>query len=160
MLLVTGGTGFIGQVLIRQLVENDYAVRALVRPSTDTPDLPRKVPVEVALGDIADPASIRAALVGVDTIIHLVTGEFMGPDIDLSRVDVRGTRTVVEAAQAADAKRILYLSHIGADRASAYPVFKAKGIAEEFIRDSGMTYTILRTGPVFGPGDHFTTDLV
>jgi NADH dehydrogenase len=160
MILVTGGTGFIGQAVIRQLVENGYAVRALVRPSRQTPNLPKQVPVEVALGDIADPESIRAALVGVDTIIHLVGGEFMGADVDLSRVDVRGTRTVVEAAQAAGAERILFISHIGADRGSAYPVFKAKGIAEEFIRDSGLTYTILRSSLVFGPDDHFTTDLV
>jgi uncharacterized protein YbjT (DUF2867 family) len=49
------------------------------------------------------------------------------------------------------------VSHLGADRASAYPVLKAKGIAEESIRRCGIDYTILRSAILFGPGDFFTT---
>ena len=54
---------------------------------------------------------------------------------------------------------MFFVSHLGADRASAYPVLKAKAIAEEFIRRSGLDYTILRTAIVFGPRDGFTTGL-
>jgi NADH dehydrogenase len=56
-------------------------------------------------------------------------------------------------------ERILYVSHLGADRASAYPVLKAKAIAEEFIRRSKLDYTILRSAIVFGPNDGLTTGL-
>ena len=52
-----------------------------------------------------------------------------------------------------------YVSHIGADRGSAYPVLKVKGIAEQHIINSGIDYTILRSGLVFGPNDNFTTDI-
>jgi uncharacterized protein YbjT (DUF2867 family) len=55
--------------------------------------------------------------------------------------------------------RFFYLSHLGADRAAGFPVLKAKGIAEEFIRKSGVPYTILRASILFGPGDEFTTGL-
>ena len=52
-----------------------------------------------------------------------------------------------------------YLSHLGADRASAFPLFKAKAIAEHHIRNSGIPFTIFRSGLVYGEGDHFTTSL-
>jgi NADH dehydrogenase len=55
--------------------------------------------------------------------------------------------------------RFFYLSHLGADRAAGFPVLKAKGIAEEYIRKSGVPHTILRGSILFGPGDEFTTGL-
>jgi NADH dehydrogenase len=59
----------------------------------------------------------------------------------------------------AGVRRIFYVSHLGADRASAYPVLKAKGIAEEFIRRSGLEYTIIRSALVYGQGDAFTSGI-
>lgn len=157
MILVTGGTGFIGQVLIRHLVEDGRQVRTLIRPSTESPDLPRGVSVEVAISGIGDERNLRAAMVNVDTIYHLVGGEWEGVSADLYQIEIEGTKTLVEAAQDAGVKRIYYLSHIGADRASAYTVLKVKGIAEQLIRQSGIDYTIFRSGLVFGKGDSFTT---
>jgi len=68
---------------------------------------------------------------------------------------------LADARVAADVgiKRFITLSHIGASRSSGFPVFKAKGIAEEHIRRSGVPYTIFRTSVVYGPEDHFTTNL-
>ena len=74
-------------------------------------------------------------------------------------IDIRGTQNVVIAAADAGVRRLFYVSHLGADRASAYPVFKAKAIAEEYIRRSGINFTILRTAIVFGMNDGFTTGL-
>lgn len=160
MILVTGGTGFVGQVLIRHLVENGYAVRTLLRPSKVTPNLPKQVPVDIALANITDEESVRAALVGVDTVYHLVGGEWLGTSADLAQIDIEGTRVLVRMAEEAGVRRIVYLSHIGADRASAYPVMQVKGIAEEFIRKGSMEHTIIRSGMVFGAGDHFTVNFV
>jgi uncharacterized protein YbjT (DUF2867 family) len=70
-----------------------------------------------------------------------------------------GTRNLVKAVANARIGRFFYISHIGADRASAFPVLKAKGIAEEHIRNSGVPYTILRSSILFGPNDGFTTGL-
>ena len=159
MILVTGGTGFVGQALVRHLVEDGRKVRTLVRPSKKTPELPTGVPVEIAISNIFDERNLQSALVGVDTIYHLVGGEWLGVSADLNQIELAGIRTLLEAAQEVGVKRIFYLSHIGADRASAYPVLKIKGIVEEFIKKSGIDFTILRTGLVFGPSDHFTTDL-
>ena len=159
MILVTGGTGFIGQALIRHLVEMGYPVRTLIRPSPKSPNLPRGVSVEVAVSSLNDARGLRAAMVGVDTIYHLASGEWLGPRASLMNIDIQGTQSVVQAAVDAGVQRIFYMSHLGADRASAYPVLKAKAIAEEFIRRSGLDYTIIRSAVVFGPNDGLTTGL-
>jgi uncharacterized protein YbjT (DUF2867 family) len=159
MILVTGGTGFIGRALIRHLVDNGYQVRTLIRPSAESPRLPKGVPVEVAVASFNDQRGLRAALVGVDTVYHLAGVERRGVRADLLENDIQGTQAVVNSARDADVDRFFAVSHLGADRASAYPVLKAKAIAEEHIRKSGIDYTILRTAIVFGPGDGFTTGL-
>ena len=160
MILVTGGTGFIGKALIRHLVENEFNVRLLVRPSPKSPDIPRGIPVEVAVSSLLDERNLRVALLGIDTIFHLATTEWRGVRSSLLSVDILGTQTLCRAAAQAGVRRIVFVSHLGADRASAYPLLKAKAIAEEYIRRSGVNYTILRSGIVFGKNDHFTTGLV
>lgn len=158
-ILVTGGTGFIGQALVRHLAEAGHQVRILLRASSRSPNLPRSVPVEVTVSGLDDERGLRAAMVGVDTIYHLAGSEWRGVYASLVEIDIQGTQNVVAAAIDARVKRFFFVSHLGADRASAYPVLKAKAIAEEFIRRSGIEYTILRTAIVFGRNDGFTTGL-
>ncbi len=159
MILVTGGTGFIGRTLVRFLVENGYPVRTLIRPSPRTPNLPRGVAVEVAVSSLTDVRGLRAAMVGVDVVYHLAGVERGSGYVSLEQVDIQGTRTLVQAASDARVDRIFFVSHLGADRASAYRVLRAKGIAEDFIRRSGIDYTIFRSAIVYGPQDGFTTGL-
>ena len=159
MILVTGGTGFIGKALVRTLTASGFPVRILVHPSPRTPDLPKGTPVDVAVSSLNDPRGLRAAMMQVDTVYHLAGVERSGAYGDLHAVDIQGTRLVSEIAAQAGVKRFFYISHLGADRASAYPVLKAKGIAEEIVRRSGIDYTILRTALVYGPQDSFTTGL-
>jgi NADH dehydrogenase len=115
--------------------------------------------VEVAVVSLADTRGLRAALNDVDVIFHLASAESQGRHANLLTTDIDGTRNLVEAAADAGVQRFIYLSHLGAARASGYPVFKAKGIAEEHIRHSSVPHTILRSSIVFGPEDHFTTGL-
>jgi NADH dehydrogenase len=98
-------------------------------------------------------------MVDVNTVYHLVGGEWHGVRADLMKIDVEGTQSITQAAVDAGVNRLFYLSHIDADRAAAYPVFKAKAIAEEYIRRSGLEYTILRSAILFGPRDRLTTGL-
>lgn len=159
MILLTGGTGFIGRALARQLVEAGQRVRLLLRPSPRSPKLPTGVPVEVAVTSLGDVRGLGAALRGVTVVYHLAGEEGEGGRANLQAVDVAGTRNLTQAAAEAGVERFFYLSHLGADRASAYPVLKAKGIAEEFVRKSGVPYTVLRASLLFGLQDNFTTGI-
>lgn len=159
MILVTGATGFIGRVLVRQLTEVGKQVRVLLRPSPKSPRLPKGVSVEVAVVALNDERGLRAALRGVDQIYHLASAAAQGRDGNLLTTDIEGTRTLAQVAASADIERFIYLSHLGADRASAFPVHKSKGIAEEHIRKSGVPHTIIRSSIIFGPEDGFTSAL-
>jgi uncharacterized protein YbjT (DUF2867 family) len=159
MILVTGGTGFIGKALVRHLTESGFPVRLLIRPSKKSPDLPRGVPLEIAVSSLTDARSIGSAMLDVDIVYHLAGVEWHGAHASLMDVDIQGTQTLSQVAADAGVKRFFFLSHLGADRASAYPVLKAKAIAEENIRRSGVRYTILRSALAYGLGDHFTSGL-
>ena len=159
MILVTGGTGFIGNILIRHLSNLGHSVKLLIRPSKSTPNLPKDLPLEVAVTSLNDERGLRAAMKGVDVIYHLASAESLGRKAQLSQVDIQGTQAMVLAASQAKIDRFIYVSHLGADRASAYPLHKAKGIAEHHILASGIPHTIFRSAVAYGERDHFSNGL-
>jgi NADH dehydrogenase len=156
--LVTGATGFVGRAVLPILAQTGHQVRILLRPSLASPRLPKGVAVEVGLSDLTDAPGVRAALLGMDAVLHLAA-ERAGSRADLSRSDSEATRTLVEAAGDSGIRRLIYLSHLGADRASAYPLLRAKAIAEEAVRQGNVSHTIVRAAALYGPEDRFTTSL-
>lgn len=133
-------------------------MRMLVQPQKKSPALPKNIPLDIAVSSLQDLRGLRAALKGVDFVIHLATAEHQGPAANLEEVDVEGTRNLIESCLDAGVKKMVFLSRVGADKHSTYPVLKAKGLAEEVIRKSGLTHTIIRLTDVYGKNDHFVTD--
>lgn len=156
MVLVTGGTGFVGRALVRRLLAAEVPVRCLLRPAGRRPPLPPGN-VHVATSTLRDLPALRVAMQDVDTVIHLIGAWRDSAEGTAEWVNRQGTLNVVEAAVEAGVQRFVYLSHIHADRNSAYPLLRSKGAAEEAVRASGMAYTILQASLIYGPGDHFTT---
>ena len=159
MILITGGTGFVGKAMISHLANSGYAVRVLLRPSPESPDLPLHTPVEVTISDFENDRSVQAAMNDIDVIYHFIGSERYASRGDLTETDIEITQALTRNAVQAGVKKIIYLSHLGANISSAYPLLKAKAIAENNIKESGLDYTIIRSAPVFGPGDHFSTSL-
>ncbi len=159
MILVTGGTGFIGNVLIRHLSNLGYPIKLLLRPSKETPRLPKGLSLEVALTSLTDEKGLRASMKDVTVIYHLASAESLGRKAQLTEVDIEGTQALLQAASQAGIERFFYVSHLGADRASAYPLLQAKAIAEYQIRSSGIPYTIFRSAIAYGERDYFTNGL-
>lgn len=163
MILVTGATGFIGRNLVRTLLENNLPVRCLL-PENRARRLPwdaenaEYVP-DVVLGNILDDETLYQAVTGVHTIIHLESAQWWGSERNLERIELSGTRNLVSVARSARVGRIIVLSHLGASSSSAYVLHRIKGQVEEIIRNSGLAYTIIRSGIVFGEEDAFINNI-
>jgi len=172
--LVTGGTGFVGANLVRELLEDGASVRVLARRGGDRRAL-EGCAVEVAEGDLLDVASIRAAVRGVRRVYHVAADyRLWAPDPRvLYRANVDGTRHVLEAACEAGAERIVYTSTVGAvgipkdgtagdeatpvsleDMVGAYKAskFLAERVAEELAARGAPIVTVNPSAPI-GPFD-------
>lgn len=159
MILVTGGTGFIGGELIKQFMDLEKPIRLLIQPSKSPPMLPMGLDLDVAISSLTDERGLKAALQDVDIVYHLAGVEQAGSDVNLHQLEVVGVNSLTRAARQANVKRFFYLSYLGADRASAFQIIKAKGIAENIIKASGVNFTIFRSSMVYGKGDSFTNNL-
>jgi NADH dehydrogenase len=106
---------------------------------------------ELVRGDVTDPASLAAALDGVDAVVHLVA-IIKGAPADFERVMAQGTRNLVAAAKAAGVRRFVLASALGLDERSkdAVPYYAAKWEMERAVRESGLEHVIYRPSFVFG----------
>jgi dihydroflavonol-4-reductase len=113
--LVTGGTGFVGANVVRELLGEGATVRVLARAGGERLAL-RGLSVEIVEGDLLDPASLGRAARGVETVFHVAADYrlWARDPRELFRTNVEGTRAMLEAAASAGAKRIVYTSTVGA----------------------------------------------
>ena len=142
MILLAGGTGHLGTVFVARLAARGVGVRILSRD----PSRARKSAgegVEVVSGDVRVPASLTTALVGIDTVISAITG--FGPGGGgPRRVDFEGNANLIEAAEAAGVKHFILISIHGAGSEHPMELYRAKFMAEQRLRESGLEWTIIR----------------
>ncbi|MFC6989461.1 complex I NDUFA9 subunit family protein [Haloplanus sp. GCM10025708] len=154
--LVTGGSGFVGSHLCRELNERGHSVTALSR-SPDVADLPEGV--DTAVGDVTAYDSIEGAFEGQDVVVNLVALSPLfrpsGGDEMHDVVHRQGTENVVEAAEAAGVEKLVQMSALGADPEGPTAYIRAKGRAEEVVRASDLRYVIVRPSVVFGDSGEF-----
>lgn len=154
MILVTGGTGFVGSHLVERLRQEGRPVRCLVRDPSRAGHL-RERGVELVAGDITEPTSLGPALRGVEAVVHLVAIIREQGDRTFQKVNVEGTGNVVGAAKAAGVRRFVHMSALGAVDDPRYRYIYSKWQAEEIVRKSGLDWTIFRPSVIYGPGFGF-----
>ena len=150
MILVTGGTGFVGPKIVHALRARGEPVRCLVRERTHASGA-AAWGCELVEGDMTDPGSLRRAVEGVDTVIHLVA-ILAGKPEDFRRIMEQGTRDLVAAATDAGVQRFVLMSALGTDEQTKdlVPYFHAKWEMEQAVKGSGIPYVIFRPSFVFG----------
>ena len=151
MLLLTGATGRVGSALLERLVARREPVRCLVRdPRRLGPD---RVRVQIALGDLGDPASFRHALRGVTTVVHLAAAERDQIGATIEEVTGVATWRLLRAAEAAGAQRFVFLSPLGAVAHHRARLHRAKALAERAVAASSLETTIVRSSLIYERGD-------
>jgi uncharacterized protein YbjT (DUF2867 family) len=152
VILVTGATGFVGPKIVHALRAEDRPVRALVRNATS--GSARQLEAwgcELAQGDVTDEESVRRAVSGCDTVVHLVA-IVKGSAETFERVMTNGTRGLVAAAKDEGVGRFVLMSALGTGPQSKdlTPYFRAKWDQEEMLKAAGIDHSIFRPSFVFG----------
>lgn len=147
--LLVGATGFLGGELCRRLSNQGRNVRAFVRTTADPAKLEtlKKLGCSLVYGDLRDPASLTAALRGVDEVVTTASTTFSRqPGDSIETTDQAGQLALVAAAKAARVRHFLYTSYSGGIDKTAKPcaLTVAKRTVEKALKESGLTYTILR----------------
>jgi nucleoside-diphosphate-sugar epimerase len=166
MVLVTGGTGFLGRRVVELLVERGQEVRVLVRPTSDGASL-KALGAEVVIGRLEEPASLTAATDGVSVIYHCAAlSTDWGPRDEFYAANVQGVRNLLEAAAGVD--RFVHISTTdvygyraeaegedAAIRDTGLPYNRTKGLGDRevsrFHARTGLPTTILRPASIYGP---------
>jgi len=150
MILVTGGTGFVGPKIVRKLRADGHDVRCLVRDPSRAGGV-EGLGAELVEGDVTDRSSLDAAAAGCDVVIHLVA-IIAGRREEFEGVMEQGTRNLVDAAKAAGVRRFILMSALGTsdETRDLVPYYHAKWEMERTVRESGLEYVIFRPSFVFG----------
>lgn len=172
LILLTGGTGFLGQHLVRALTGYGYRVRLLARPTADLAPL-TGLAFEPVTGDVTQPASVAAAVRGCRFVIHAAgLFRFWGRHEEFDAINVEGTRNVARAAYAAGVERLVHISTVAVvgnpplgtvinERTPCHPqdAYQHSKLAAEHLLLSralgGLPVIILRPGAFYGPGSRY-----
>jgi uncharacterized protein YbjT (DUF2867 family) len=152
MILITGATSFVGRTVVRMWANEQNDVRCLLRPSRHEQQLPSGVCAAIVSASMNDLPALRTSMQDVQAIIHLGGEEDLDRDGTL-RNHLKDTANLIAAAHEVGVQRLIYLSRLGADSASAYPLFRARGEVEVVVRQSGLDYTILQAPVIYGRED-------
>jgi len=153
---IIGGSGFVGRVIVRQAIRAGHDVTVACRH----PEKARSLIVEgvrLIKADLSDGRGLDDAIAGADCVINLVGLLFERGRYDFDTVHVHGTEHVLAACKRHNVKQYLHMSALGAGTIPASSYSRSKGDAEGYVRQSGMTWTLIRPSIIYGMGDSFFT---
>jgi uncharacterized protein YbjT (DUF2867 family) len=142
--LVVGATGSLGGQVVRQLLARGKVVRALVRPGSDATRL-ESLGVEIARGDMLDPASLNSAMTGTNAVITTAAG-YTKRNKNATEIDTIGNANLAEAAARTGVRRFVLTSILTSDQTPNVPHFWHKKLAEDKLEQLGVPFVALRPG--------------
>lgn len=157
-LIVAGGTGFVGRHIARALLDGGHEVVVLGRDPAKARSVPELQGAAAVQGDVTEPASLKGALDGADGVVGAVQfpgypAEVPSAGLTFDAYDRHGTENLLAEAQRAGVGRYLYISGANSTPSATESWYRAKGLAEEAVRGSGLRFVILRPSWAYGPGD-------
>ena len=156
--VVAGGTGFLGRHISKALLDDGHEVAVLGRDPRKVERIPQLAGARGIYGDVTDPYSLKSLFDGYDALAVAIQFpnypmELPRKGLTFDRYDRQGTQYLVEEAQRSNVNRFFYVSGAGVHPESPKTWYRAKGRAEEFIKSSGINYSILRPSWAYGPED-------
>jgi uncharacterized protein YbjT (DUF2867 family) len=153
ILAITGGTGFVGEHLLRAAAAAGHSIRALTR----TPRAGEQGIVWIE-GALDRPQSLARLVERADAVIH-IAGLISGSRTAFEAVNVQGTAALIDAARYAGVRRFIHVSSLAAREPELSDYGWSKAESERIVAASGLDWTIVRPPAVFGPGDRETLEL-
>lgn len=158
MILVAGGSGFIGAAAVRRLVASGAEVSVMTAHPERSESRIRSMGAAPVRGDVQDPSSLRGAVRGAEVVVQALTFptfpvEKPSKGYTFDAYDRVGTQRMVEAASASGIRRFVYVSGVGASPDSPKPWYRAKWFGEQALLESGIDHTVIRPSWAYGPDD-------
>jgi len=151
---IIGGSGFVGRAIVRQATRAGHHVTVACRH----PEKARSLIVEgvrLIKADVSDGRGLDTAIANADCVINLVGLLFERGRYDFDTVHVHGTEHVLAACKRHNVKQYLHMSALGAGLTPASSYSRSKGDAEGYVRQSGLSWTLIRPSIIYGAGDSF-----
>lgn len=159
MILVTGGSGFVGNHLIPELVRQGFSVNCLVLNEKEAEKV-KALGVGATIGNVADASSIKGSAKDAEAIIHMVAILRERGKATFEAVNVKGTENMLKEAKDASVKRFIHMGILGANPNPKYRYLHSKWKAMQKVGKSGLEYTIFKPSVMFGKGAGFTEALL
>lgn len=140
-MLVIGATGTLGRQVVRKALDEGYDVRCLVRPRLSPADFLREWGATTVTGDLNDPASLPAALVGISIVVDCATSK---PEEPIRKVDWEAKCALIQTAKVMGIQRYIFFSIDKCDKHQDVPLMNLKHCVEKYLAVSGLNYTVLR----------------
>lgn len=156
-IFVTGGSGFVGTAVVRELLARGHVVYALSHRSGLASADQR---LHTIRGDLFDSAALDAGIRGCDAVVHLVgiIMEHRSKGVTFERIHLEGTKNVVDAARRCGVARYVHMSALGTRPNASSRYHQTKWQAEEYVRASGLEWTLIRPSLIHGLGGFMETE--
>ena len=153
--MITGGTGFVGRELVKQLRAHNHKITIYSRN-----ELPIRMGITTVTGKLDDAASLDHAMNGVDTVIHLAAVISPKNPAEFQTINVEGTQHILDACTRNKISRFIFMSSYVADPIFETPYGISKHRAEERVRGTTLNWTILRPTLIYGKDTNPLTQLI